>query len=172
VQSCEILTQAKPDLKILIPVVNRQRKIQVESFFANHALYVDYRIVIGHARQVMIAADAVLLASGTATLEAMLCKRPMVAAYRLNKLTHLMMKWLYKAKYFALPNVLADDKVVPELLQEEVNAQTISELLLPMLSDDNVQQQLNAKFTELHLALKKNADVQAADAVLQLIEAK
>jgi lipid-A-disaccharide synthase len=168
-QSAEVLTKAKPNLKILIPVVNRQRKIQVESYFTTHALYVDYRIVIGHSRQVMIASDAVLLASGTATLEAMLCKRPMVAAYRLNKLTHQMMKWLYKAKYFALPNVLADEKVVPELLQEEVNAENISTLLLPMLTDDSVQQDLDAKFKALHLTLKKNADVQAADAVLKLI---
>lgn len=171
-QSAEILTKAKPGLKVLIPVVNRQRKEQVEHYFASQTLYVDYRIVIGHSRQVMIASDAVLLASGTATLEAMLCKRPMVAAYRLNKLTHLMMKWLYKAKYFALPNVLANEKIVPELLQEEVNAEKISELLLPMLTDVSVQQQLNARFTELHLALRKNADVQAADAVLQLIESK
>ncbi|MGO4893830.1 lipid-A-disaccharide synthase [Flavobacterium sp. W21_SRS_FM6] len=171
-QSAEILTEAKPGLKILIPVVNRQRKIQVETYFANRANYVDYRIVIGHSRQVMIASDAVLLASGTATLEAMLCKRPMVAAYRLNKLTHQMMKWMYKAKYFTLPNILADEKIIPELLQEDVNAQTISELLLPMLTDDRVQQQLITRFTELHLLLKKNADVQAADAVLTLIEAK
>lgn len=171
-QSAEILTEAKPGLKILIPVVNRQRKIQVETYFANRANYVDYRIVIGHSRQVMIASDAVLLASGTATLEAMLCKRPMVAAYRLNKLTHQMMKWMYKAKYFTLPNILADEKIIPELLQEDVNAQTISELLLPMLTDERVQQQLITRFTELHLLLKKNADVQAADAVLTLIEAK
>lgn len=170
-QSSEILAKAKPELKVLIPVVNRQRKNQVEAYFANRSVFVDYRIVIGHSRLVMIASDAVLLASGTATLEAMLCKRPMVAAYQLNKITHLMMKWLYKAKYFSLPNILADEKIVPELLQEEVNANTISDLLLPMLTDDSVQEKLNTKFTELHLLLKKNADVKAADAVLKLIEA-
>ena len=169
VQSSVLLTTDIPELKILIPVINRQRKNQVEAYFAMYPPAVDYRIVIGHSRQVMIASDAVLLASGTATLEAMLCKRNMVTAYRLNKLTHLMMKWLYKAKYFALPNVLADEKVIPELLQEEVNPVTIAELLLPMLKDKNVQQQLHDKFTELHHSLRKNADVQAANAVIGLL---
>ena len=170
IQSSVLLTQQLPSLKILIPVINRQRKNQVESYLASHLPAVDYRVVIGHSRQVMIAADAVLLASGTATLEAMLCKRNMVAAYRLNKVTHLMMKWLYKAKYFALPNVLADEKVIPELLQEDVNPVNIAQLLLPMLKDHSVQQQLHDKFTELHLALKKNADEQAAIAVAKLVE--
>ncbi|KXI27505.1 lipid-A-disaccharide synthase [Paraglaciecola hydrolytica] len=169
VQSAVLLTKDIPHLKILIPVINRQRKNQVESYLAMHPPAVDYRIVIGHARQVMIASDAVLLASGTATLEAMLCKRNMVAAYRLNKLTHLMMKWLYKAKYFALPNVLADEKVIPELLQEDVNPQTIAQLLLPMLKDQNVQQALHEKFMQLHHSLKKDADVQAANAVANLL---
>ena len=169
VQSSVLLTNDIPQLKILIPVINRQRKIQVETYLNTHSPAVDYRIVIGHSRQVMIASDAVLLASGTATLEAMLCKRNMVTAYRLNKLTHLMMKWLYKAKYFALPNVLADEKVIPELLQEEVNPENIAQLLLPMLKDQSVQQELHDKFTQLHHSLRKNADVQAANAVIRLV---
>ncbi|WP_340679601.1 lipid-A-disaccharide synthase [Paraglaciecola sp.] len=169
VQSSVLLTKDIPHLKILIPVINRQRKNQVESYLSMYPPAVDYRIVIGHSRQVMIASDAVLLASGTATLEAMLCKRNMVTAYRLNKLTHLMMKWLYKAKYFALPNVLADEKLIPELLQEEVNPQNIAELLLPMLKDQNVQQALHDKFMKLHLSLRKDADAQAANAVLSLL---
>jgi lipid-A-disaccharide synthase len=83
-----------------------------------------------------------------------------------------MMKWLYKAKYFALPNVLADEKLIPELLQDDVTPQTISELLLPMLTlqSGDEQQALIAKFETLHASLKKDADVQAALAVANLIE--
>lgn len=169
IRSSEMLSEQIPRLKILIPVINRQRKNQVESYFRSHQCDVDYRIVIGHSREVMIAADAVLLASGTATLEAMLCKRNMVAAYRLNRTTHLMMKWLYKAKFFTLPNILADEKIIPELLQEDVNPNTISALLLPMLTDKTVQNQQYDKFTQLHLSLKKNADAEAASAVARLI---
>lgn len=169
VQSAEILAETLPELKILIPVVNRQRKDQVERYLRENQFKLDIRIVIGHSREVMIASDAVLLASGTAALEAMLCKRPMVVAYRLKALTYQMMKWLYKANYFALPNVLADELLVPELLQEEVNPQNIADKLLPMLQGQHKQS--SERFLALHESLKKDADKQAADAVLQLINA-
>jgi lipid-A-disaccharide synthase len=96
----------------------------------------------------------------------------MVTAYKLSGLTYQMMKWLYKAKYFALPNVLANEKLIPELLQDDVTPQNISELLLPMLTTqkDEQQQVLISKFQTLHESLKKDADAQAALAVANLIE--
>ncbi len=109
-QSCLLLKSDIPGLKVLIPVINRQRKDQVDDYIQTHKHDLSIQVVIGHARNVMIASDAVLLASGTATLEAMLCKKNMVTAYKLSGLTYQMMKWLYKAKYFALPNVLANEK--------------------------------------------------------------
>ncbi|WP_158970770.1 lipid-A-disaccharide synthase [Paraglaciecola sp. L3A3] len=171
IQASLLLKKDIPNLKVLIPVINRQRKEQVDEYFHTHLPELDYRVVIGHAREVMIASDAVLLASGTATLEAMLCKKNMVAAYKLSGLTYQMMRWLYKAKYFALPNVLADEKLIPELLQDDVNPKRIAELLLPMLADKNSesQQQLVSKFETLHQSLRQNADVQAAKAVANLI---
>lgn len=172
IQSCLLLKSDIPALKVLIPVVNRQRKDQVDEYIQNHNPDLSIQVVIGHAREVMIASDAVLLASGTATLEAMLCKRNMVTAYKLSGLTYQMMKWLYKAKYFALPNVLADEKLIPELLQDDVQPETISKLLLPMLINQSTdeQQALIAKFEVLHVSLKKDADVQAAIAVSHLLE--
>lgn len=160
-----------PGLKVLIPVVNRQRKQQVDDYLQTRLPDLDIRVVIGHSRQVMIASDALLLASGTATLEAMLCKKNMVTAYKLSAMTYQIMRWMYKAKYFALPNVLADQKVVPELLQDEVNPETIHQLLLPMLQDKNSQHQqaLVSQFTTLHHSLRQNADVQAAFAVASLL---
>ena len=172
IQSCLLLKSDVKKFKVLIPVVNRQRKDQVDEYIQTHKPDLCIQVVIGHAREVMIASDAVLLASGTATLEAMLCKKNMVAAYKLSGLTYQMMKWLYKAKYFALPNVLADEKLIPELLQDEVTPETISELLLPMLTTQSgdEQQALIAKFEILHKSLKKDADVQSASAVVNLIE--
>ncbi|MFT5837851.1 MAG: lipid-A-disaccharide synthase [Flavobacteriales bacterium] len=172
VQSCLLLKSDVKDFKVLIPVVNRQRKSQVDEYIQIHKPDLSIQVVIGHARDVMIASDAVLLASGTATLEAMLCKKNMVTAYKLSSLTYQMMKWLYKAKYFALPNVLADEKLIPELLQDEVSPEAISTLLLPMLTSQSgdEQQTLMAKFEILHVLLKKDADVQSATAVANLIE--
>jgi lipid-A-disaccharide synthase len=171
-QSCLLLKSDIPGLKVLIPVINRQRKDQVDDYIQTHKHDLSIQVVIGHARNVMIASDAVLLASGTATLEAMLCKKNMVTAYKLSGLTYQMMKWLYKAKYFALPNVLANEKLIPELLQDDVTPQNISELLLPMLTTqkDEQQQVLISKFQTLHESLKKDADAQAAIAVANLIE--
>ena len=171
-QSCLLLKADIAEFKVLIPVVNRQRKKQIDEYMQTHAPDLSIQVVIGHARESMIASDAVLLASGTATLEAMLCKKNMVTAYKLSGVTYQMMKWLYKAKYFALPNVLADEKLIPELLQDDVTASAISKLLLPMLTAQNEEQQqtLIAKFETLHGSLKKDADVQAAIAVSNLIE--
>ncbi|MGJ8681749.1 lipid-A-disaccharide synthase [Paraglaciecola sp.] len=172
IQSSLKIRQDIPDLKVLIPVVNRQRKQQVDEYLQTHLPELDCRVVIGHAREVMIASDAVLLASGTATLEAMLCKKNMVTAYQLSPITYQLMRWLYKAKYFALPNVLADQKLIPELLQEDVSVDNIVELLLPMLAEKNSekQQKLISKFEMLHQSLRQDADVQAANAVANLIE--
>lgn len=172
IQSCLLLKSDLKKFKVLIPVVNRQRKAQVDEYIQTHQPDLCIQVVIGHARQVMIASDAVLLASGTATLEAMLCKKNMVVAYKLSGLTYQMMKWLYKAKYFALPNVLADEKLIPELLQDDVTPQSISQLLLPMLTiqNDEAQQTLISKFETLHASLKRDADVQSAAAVANLIE--
>jgi lipid-A-disaccharide synthase len=172
IQSCLLLKSEVPKLKVLIPVINRQRKEQVNAYIQSHAPELCIQVVIGHAREVMIASDAVLLASGTATLEAMLCKRNMVTAYKLSGLTYQMMRWLYKAKYFALPNVLANEKLIPELLQDDVTPETIRSLLLPMLTATNGedQQLLISKFETLHESLRKDADVQSATAVANLIE--
>lgn len=172
IQSCLLLKADVKKFKVLIPVVNRHRKAQVDEYIQTHKPNLDIQVVIGHAREVMIASDAVLLASGTATLEAMLCKKNMVAAYKLSGLTYQMMKWLYKAKYFALPNVLAAEKIVPELLQNEVTPQAISQLLAPMLTQKNTEahQLLIGKFEALHQSLKRDADVQSAMAVSHLIE--
>jgi lipid-A-disaccharide synthase len=172
IQSCLLLKADIADLKVLIPVVNRHRKEQVDEYILTNNPDLSIQVVIGHARDVMIASDAVLLASGTATLEAMLCKKNMVTAYILSGLTYKLMKWLYKAKYFALPNVLADKKLIHELLQDEVTPETISKLILPMLTTHNSdeQQALIASFVTLHKSLKQDADVQSASAVANLIE--
>jgi lipid-A-disaccharide synthase len=174
IQSCLLIKSDIAALKVLIPVVNRQRKEQVDEYIRTHNPDLSIQVVIGHAREVMIASDAVLLASGTATLEAMLCKKNMVTAYKLSGLTYQMMKWLYKAKYFALPNVLAGKKLIPELLQDDVTPLRISTLLLPMLNaqDGDEQKTLITTFETLHESLKKDADVQSALAVANLIEQK
>lgn len=166
-KSAALINEKLPNFKVVIPASNQVRKEQIEAYVGEFAPGFEVKVTLGQSREAMIASDTVLLASGTASLEAMLCKRPMVVAYRLKWLTHQMMRFLYKAKYFALPNLLADELIVPELLQEDVNPQTISEHLLPLLSGEK-QQNLDC-FDTLHKSLRKNADIQSADAVLALL---
>ncbi|UAA39718.1 lipid-A-disaccharide synthase [Paraneptunicella aestuarii] len=166
-QTAEKLSQSVPGLHVLVPVVNAQRKQQIDDYLVDKAFSFKLTLLDGQAREAMIASNAVLLASGTATLEAMLCKRPMVVAYKLAPMTHWMMGYLYKQNYFSLPNILAGREVVPELLQEDVNPDTLCQYLLPKMQSENVN--LIDTFTQLHETLKRDADKQAAIAVQSLI---
>lgn len=159
--------EQSPQLKVLIPAVNDAREAQIKQIVTSLDLQDSCTITREPARDVMIAADCVLLASGTAALEAMLCKRPMVVAYKMSGLTHMMMKRMYKPDYFSLPNILANELVVPEFLQEDVNAENLSQHLLQVWQQDSAD--IINTFTQIHKTLAAGADKESAKAVLQLI---
>ena len=129
-------------------------------------------MIDGRARTLMIASDVILLASGTATLEAMLAKRPMVVGYRVSGLTYRMVKGLgmLKVDHYALPNVLAGEPLVPELMQHDCTPDRLAEAVLRWLRDPVAVARLVPRFLALHQALRQNASVQAANAVIQLLE--
>ena len=120
------------------------------------------------------AAEATLLASGTAALEAMLCKSPMVVGYRMKPFTYFLAKRLVKTKYISLPNLLADEMLVPEMIQEDCEPQKLAEQLAQYLGDDESavksRSVLIQRFTELHKLIQCDADSQAAQAVVDLLE--
>ena len=166
----ERLYQDQPTLRAIIPAVNSERQQQIEQIVQSKAYKHAIVITRAPARDVMIAANAILLASGTAALEAMLCKRPMVVAYIMSGITHMIMKRMYKPAYFSLPNILANELLVPEFLQEQVNATNLAEQLKRVWQQDSeTTQAIIEKFTQIHESLKCNADVQSANAVLHLI---
>ena len=119
----------------------------------------------------MIASDAVLLASGTAALEAMLCKRPMVVGYRLAPLSHAIVRafGLLKVEHVSLPNVLAGEALVPELLQDACTPEGLAAALTPFLQAQDGGAYLQPRFREMHLALRRDASARAADAVAELL---
>ncbi len=131
-----LLKEQFPDLQFLVPLVNEKRRIQFEAIKAKIAPNLDLHLIDGNARQAMIAADATLLASGTAALEAMLCKSPMVVGYRMKPLTYFLAKRLVKTDYISLPNLLANEMLVPEMIQEECVPELLAEKLSTYLSDD------------------------------------
>ncbi|MGR5541454.1 lipid-A-disaccharide synthase, partial [Vibrio campbellii] len=119
------------------------------------------------ARTVITASDAVMLASGTVALECMLVKRPMVVGYKVNAITGFLAKRMLKTAYVSLTNILADAPLVKEFLQEECTVDNLYHEVKQLLEGDT--QPLIDKFTEMHQWIRKDADKQAADAVLNLI---
>ena len=124
-------------------------------------------IIVNKTQQVMAASDCLLTASGTVTLEAALIKRPMVITYKFNFWTYHLCKGFVKLKWFSLPNLLANKSLVPELLQQQVCVENIFPLVKERLYQS--QSQLNAEFTDIHLALKQNASETSANAVIALM---
>ncbi|MCB4435391.1 lipid-A-disaccharide synthase [Alteromonas sp. McT4-15] len=167
-ETIEAIHSKQSDITFVIPAANEHRLAQINDILSNSdnaQARLPIKISQGTAREAMIASDVILLASGTATLEAMLCKRPMVAAYKLAPLTYRIMQRIYKAPFFTLPNLLANEAIIPELLQDDVNAENMSKQLLNFFESDNSV--LISRFTDLHHTLKCNADKTAAKAVVE-----
>ena len=173
-QTAQLLHQRYPDVKFLVPLINQKRRQQFEQIKQRVAPELNMILLDGNARAAMIAAEATLLASGTAALEAMLCKSPMVVGYRMKPFTYFLAKRLVKTKYISLPNLLADEMLVPELIQDDCHPTKLAEKLSLYLSEDKSAVQtrhvLLQRFAELHQMIQCNADQQAAQAVIDLLE--
>ncbi|MGL6258186.1 lipid-A-disaccharide synthase [Vibrio sp. WXL210] len=167
IETCKRLHQDDPTLGFVVALVNDKRRAQFEQAWQQVAPELDFTLVNDTARTVITASDAVMLASGTVALECMLVKRPMVVGYKVNAITAFLAKRMLKTKYVSLPNILADEPLVTELLQEECSVDNLYREVKALLEGDN--QKVLDKFTQMHQWIRKGADKQAADAVLKLI---
>ncbi len=158
-------------LRVLVPAANAQCRASIERI-AGPAPYL--RVLDGDAQRAMIASDVVLLASGTAALEAMLCKRPMVVGHRISPLTYGIVKMfgLLKTEHVSLPNILARKPLVPELLQDDCTAGKLHAALLRWFFDPGAVAALQPEFTSLHQTLRRDASARAADAIAQMLQAR
>ena len=158
-----------PGLRILVPAANAQCRAAIDAILGDAP---GVRILDGQAQQSMIASDVVLLASGTAALEAMLCKRPMVIGHRISALTYRIVKLfgLLKSAHVSLPNVLAGKTLVPELLQDQCTADNLHRALLHWFSDADAVAALQPQFLTLHESLRCDASARAAEAVAEVLQ--
>ncbi|VFP84108.1 Lipid-A-disaccharide synthase [Candidatus Erwinia haradaeae] len=163
-----VLREKHPQLEILVPLVNPQRRVQFEAIKALVSPNLPMRLLDGQSHKVMQASDASLLASGTATLECMLAKCPMVVAYRMTAITFWVAQRLVKTDYISLPNILAGGAVVPEFLQDECHPLKLAMALEPFLRKEYSSSLLHTTFLDLHQKIRRNANKQAAEAVLEL----
>ncbi len=167
-KTAQLLRQRWPDLEIVVPLVNPRRREQFEQIKAQVAPDLPMHLLDGHGREAMVASDAVLLASGTAALECMLAKCPMVVGYRMKPFTFWLAQKLVKTDYVSLPNLLAGRELVKELLQTECQPELLAAALAPLLSDGAARDAQLAAFYQLHEQIRWDADQQAAQAVLEL----
>lgn len=167
IKACQLLHKQHPDLGFVVALVNEKRREQFEQAWHEIAPELDFKLVNDTAKNVITAADTVMLASGTVALECMLLKRPMVVGYRVNAITAFIARRLVKTKYVSLPNILADQELVKEYLLEECTPDNLANEVNRLI--DNGGDKMIEKFTEMHQWIRKDADNQAAQAVLKLI---
>lgn len=163
-----LLKAELPDISFLMPAANEARYGELQLYLEANP-DVPVTLIRGQSRDAMAAADAVLLASGTATLEALLLKRPMVIAYKMAALSWAIISRIATTKYAGLPNVLADRELVPELLQERARADLIAAALLPLLIEGADRDSTIAEFDRIHRELRRGYGECAADAIAKKV---
>lgn len=162
--AAERLRALRPGVHFVLPCASPERRAQLEQMLGSRSL--PLMLLDGRSHEALAACDAVLIASGTATLEALLFKRPMVVAYRVAPLTYRILKRLVRSPYFSLPNLLAERMLVPELIQDAATPDALAQTLSPLLDGGQIQTE---GFDVIHRALRHDASAQAADAVLKLV---
>jgi lipid-A-disaccharide synthase len=168
-QTARWLARQRPALEFIIPAAN-QRRYQQLAAMLRHYPDLNVQLVLRGSREVMALADAVLIASGTATLEACLLQKPMVVAYKMAGLTHAIYSRMIHSRWIALPNLLAQEEVVPEVVQQRVRAEVLGPLLLRALEDRAYRSRVERVFAGIGDQLRGNASERAADAVLEWLE--
>lgn len=164
------LAQRRPEIRFIAAMASARVRGVFESALDGAGVRERVQIFDGHAQEVMAASDTILLASGTATLEATLVKRPMVVAYRLGALTSFLLKRLrlFKAPFFAQPNLLAGRALVPEYFNDQVRADVLGPALLGQLERAD-RAELVQTFTRIHETLRRDASSRAAQAIVELM---
>jgi lipid-A-disaccharide synthase len=166
------LAGKRPELRFVAPMANAAARAGFERALHEHAPGVHVNLVDGRAQEALTASDAVLVTSGTATLETALVKRPMVVAYRVAPLTSWLLRGmkLVKTEFFSQPNLLAGRALVPEFFQEQVRPEVLGPAVLEQL-DRPDRGSLVEAYTEIHEVLRRDASERAAEAVLELAAA-
>jgi lipid-A-disaccharide synthase len=171
IAAARTLAARRPGIRFLAPMADASVRELFERVLAGIGDGLQIRVLDRQARLALQAADAALVASGTASLEALLCDCPMVVAYRLSAATAFLVRALHLVKlpYFSLPNLLAGEALVPEFFQEMVSGERLAAALQAQLDDAPRRTMLSARFRAIHASLRQGGAASAAAAVLQLI---
>ena len=170
IATAKLLAQRMENPLFLVPLISREtRDIFEAALYRADAAELPLTILFGHARDALAAADVALVASGTATLEAALLKKPMVIAYKMAAASFQLMRHMGYLPYVGLPNILAEEFVVPELMQHDATPENLAQALLNTFNDPVARERIPRRFAAIHRDLKRNTAEQAARAVMPLL---
>lgn len=173
IETAKLILQRFPDAQFLVPLASREtRAIFEEEIWRLEAQELPLKLLFGHAQDAMIAADGVLVASGTATLEAALLKRPMVITYHMPALSWWLMQRKRYQPWAGLPNIMAGRFVVPELLQHDATPENLAQALLNLVADKQAVAELEDIFEEMRTMLRQDTAQKAAQAILPYLADK
>jgi lipid-A-disaccharide synthase len=171
VATAKLVAAQVPNAHFLVPLLSRQtRLIFEEAIYHQQGEELPLTILFGHAHMAMVASDVVLVASGTATLEAALLKRAMVITYRMPRLSAWIMKGKNYLPYVGLPNILANQWVVPEILLDDATPENLAQALVNQLQDKEVRNRLERCFLGIHRSLRQGTAARAVDAILPMLD--
>ncbi|HEY5678823.1 MAG TPA: lipid-A-disaccharide synthase [Pseudomonadales bacterium] len=166
-----IVARRLPGTLVIVPCLRPEIRTLLEALLAARP-ELDAVLYDGDAELALTASDGALVKSGTSTLEAMLLRRPMVVSYKLGPLTYRLIRLLVRTPHIALPNILAGEELVPEVLQDEATPEALAEKFLDQLDKARRDPEHLARFSDLHRQLRMNADERAADAVSRLLDGR
>ncbi len=172
IRAADLCFQQSPDIEFIAPFANAKTMQYFQHAMDRIQPQATIKLISGQSWSVMQACDVVLLASGTAALEALLIKRPMVVSYKLAALTFWILKTfrILKISMYSLPNLLAGKQIVEEFIQQDARAENLAPAIMRLLDDADENEQLMNTYNEIHLSLKKGASAEAANAIAEMIE--
>lgn len=169
-QAAKVLAQRDPSIRFVVPMAGAKQRAYFLGLISQAGLGdVPIQLIAGRSHEAIAAADTVLVASGTATLEVALFKKPMVIAYKMMRASWHILRHMGYQPWIGLPNILAREFVVPELLQDAATPQALADALWSQLNDEALRSRLRQRFTDMHHALLRDTAQESAQAVLQLI---
>ncbi len=170
VETAREIHRQVPEALFLVPLATRETRLLFETaLYRCNARELPLRLLFGHAHEAMMASDAVLVASGTATLEAALLKRPMAIVYKMASFSYRMMRRMGYLPYVGLPNILAGKFVVPEFIQDDATPENLAQALLNFYKDKEICDRIGVVFRDIHIQLRQNTAEKAAAAILDTL---
>lgn len=171
INTAKLMLQRDKSLQFLVPVVSREtRTLFEQALYDESATELPLTVLFGHSRDAIAAADIVLVASGTATLETALSGKPMVVSYRLSRGSWWLMSRMRYQPWVSQPNIIAGEYLVPELLQDEATAENLSQAMMNMMRDSLLIERLKKRFSSINQQLRQNAAERAADALMPWLQ--